>query len=256
MLVEDLGLIPYRDAWSLQEQIHAEVMAGAPERLLLLEHPPVITCGRRPDIGKNLLASQKQLADLGVELIQSDRGGDITFHGPGQLVAYPIIRLADRKLSVGAYVCRLQKLVIATLVAWPLNIQAQLDPPNIGVWVPCTGKTAAAPAEAMPSEAKDLHETSAALGPEIPRFARNDGLVPTAPPTLAKICSFGVRIRRNVSLHGLALNVSTDLSYFDLIVPCGLHRPVTSIQKILSLAAPSMRAIKDLLAQQFLAVFQ
>src|SRR4051795_43647 len=104
MQVLDLGLMPYRDAWSLQEKIHAEVAQGAEEHLLLVEHPPVITLGRRPGIAKNLLAPKAQLSELGIDLVQSDRGGDITFHGPGQLVAYPIVRLNNHRLSVGGYV--------------------------------------------------------------------------------------------------------------------------------------------------------
>src|SRR6266700_4181636 len=115
MLVEDLGRMEYRQAWAMQEVAHAQVVAGGPERLLLVEHPPVITLGRRPGSDQNLLASRESLTRLGVDLIHTDRGGDITFHGPGQIVAYPIIRLIDHRLSVGAYVRRLQDVIIATL---------------------------------------------------------------------------------------------------------------------------------------------
>src|SRR3954469_25864649 len=104
MHIQDLGTIPYRDAWTLQEQLHAQVLDGAEEKILLLEHPPVITMGRRPGLSKNILAAPNALQKLGVETVESDRGGDVTFHGPGQLIAYPIIRLADHKLSVGSYV--------------------------------------------------------------------------------------------------------------------------------------------------------
>src|SRR4051794_2594976 len=113
--VEDLGRMPYRQAWARQEQVHADVVAGANERILLVEHPPVITCGRRPSVTKNLLASPQQLEKLGLEFVESDRGGDITFHGPGQLVAYPIIRLIDHHLSVGGYVRVLEQAVISAL---------------------------------------------------------------------------------------------------------------------------------------------
>src|SRR4051794_39152539 len=95
MLVHDLGTLAYREAWALQEQAHAAVLAGEPERIFLVEHAPVITFGRRPGVDRNLVASTEQLAKLGVEVVQSDRGGDITFHGAGQIVAYPIVRLAD-----------------------------------------------------------------------------------------------------------------------------------------------------------------
>ena len=210
MLVEDLGTMPYRDAWAHQERVHADVVAGGEERLLLVEHPPVITCGRRPNTGKNLLASPEQLQELGVEFVESDRGGDITFHGPGQLVAYPIVRLIDHGLSVGGYVRRLEQAVIAAL--GELGISAQKDDCAVGVWVD-RGKGA-----------------------------------------LAKICALGVRVRRGVTMHGIALNVTTDLSYFDLIVPCGLAcRPVTSVEQVLGAAAPPSRHVKDVVARHLLA---
>jgi len=198
--VEDLGTVPYRQAWELQEKIHAQVAAGANERLLLLEHPPVITIGRRPDGAANLLTSEEALARLGVEFVHSDRGGDITFHGPGQLVAYPIIRLNDHKLSVGGYVRLLQEAVISALAEF--GIKAHREDGAVGVWTA-------------------------------------DG---------AKICAIGVRIRRGISLHGLALNISTDLNFFNLIVPCGLAgKSVTSLKKILGDAAPAMDKVKHVL---------
>src|SRR4051812_16335168 len=105
MRFEDIGLSPYRDAWSKQERIHAEVLAGEEEKLLLVEHFPVITFGRRAETfgQQNLVAAKSMLDRMGVEVVQSDRGGDVTFHGPGQLVVYPMIRLADHRLSVGGY---------------------------------------------------------------------------------------------------------------------------------------------------------
>jgi lipoate-protein ligase B len=218
MLVEDLGTMPYREAWSLQERIHAEVADGAEERLLLVEHPPVITFGRRPNVARNLVASDEALAQLGVEVVQSDRGGDITFHGPGQLVAYPIVRLNDHRLSVGAYVRRLEETVIATL--GDLGVEAEKDTCAIGVWVP--------------------------IQPQTPNLKLQT----------AKICALGVRIRRGVSMHGIALNVSTDLRYFNLIIPCGLtNRPVTSLQQLLGPAAPAMDTAKQALTHRFLRAF-
>jgi lipoyl(octanoyl) transferase len=193
MVVRDLGILAYRDAWALQERFHTEVLAGGKEQLLLVEHPPVITLGRRPGLSKNIRATRDALEELGVETIESDRGGDVTFHGPGQLVAYPIVRLADHNLSVGGYVRKLQEIVIDMLET--LGVPSQTDPHAIGVWT-----------------CGDTNDTC----------------------TLAKVCAFGVRIRRGVSMHGLALNVTTDLSYFDLIVPCGLpNRAVTSLQKLM-----------------------
>ncbi len=198
--------MPYQAAWALQEAAHAEVVAGGPERLFLVEHAPVITFGRRAGVEKNLLASAETLASRGVEVVQSDRGGDITFHGPGQLVAYPIIRLNDHGLSVGGYVHALEDAVIHTLA--DLGVSAGKDACAVGVWT-------------------------------------QDGDVS------AKLCAIGVRIRRGVSLHGLALNVTTDLSFFNLIVPCGLQcRAVTSLQKLLGKDAPPMTVVKEALTRR------
>jgi lipoyl(octanoyl) transferase len=204
MLIHDLGTMNYRDAWAMQERAHAEVVAGAPERIFLVEHPPVITFGRRPDVSKHLLASAEQLAALGVEVVQSDRGGDITFHGPGQLVAYPVIRLADHGLSVSGYVHSLEDAVIDLLSDF--GVAVTKDPAAVGVWA---------------------------------------GGEP------AKVCAIGVRIRRGVTLHGLALNVTTDLDYFNLIVPCGLvSRPVTSMRQLLGERVPGMDEVKARLVKR------
>jgi lipoyl(octanoyl) transferase len=212
MIVTDLGTMPYRDAWREQERVHEDVVAGGPERLLLVEHAPVITFGRRAGVERNLLASDEQLAKLGVEVVQSDRGGDITFHGPGQVVAYPVVRLNDHGLSVGGYVRALERAVIDAL--GDLGISARKDDCAVGVWV-------------------------------------DDG---SGTNTLAKVCAIGVRIRRGVSLHGLALNVTTDLNYFNLIVPCGLHcRPVTSVRKILGDKAPDVDAVKRVLGTRLVS---
>src|SRR6266496_1038834 len=117
MLVQDQGKMPYREAEASQAWGNAEVLNGGPQRLLLLEHPPVITFGRRPGLRKNIVASSESLARMGVELVESDRGGYFTFHGPGQLVVYPIVRLSDHHLSVSAYVHTLEDVIIATLAA-------------------------------------------------------------------------------------------------------------------------------------------
>jgi lipoate-protein ligase B len=184
----------------VQEAAHAEVLAGGEERILLVEHPPVITFGRRDGQQRNLLASDEQLHACGVEVVQSDRGGDITFHGPGQVVAYPIVRLNDHRLSVGCYVRALELAAIDTLATF--GVGARREDGAVGVW------------------ADD-----------------------------AKICAIGVRIRRGISLHGLALNVTTDLRFFELIVPCGLvGRPVTSLQKLLGPTTPVLSDVKHALA--------
>jgi lipoate-protein ligase B len=208
MQIVDLGQLPYRDAWAIQESAHAEVLAGGQERILFVEHPLVITFGRRPGVARNLIASDEQLATLGVEVVQSDRGGDVTFHGPGQIVAYPIVRLNDHRLSVGAYVHGLERAVIATLADF--GIQSAADSSAVGVWA-------------------------------------EDGGRP------AKVCAIGVRIKRGISLHGLALNLETKLAYFDLIVPCGLPgRPVTSMRKLLGERTPQCSAVQESLARHLL----
>jgi lipoate-protein ligase B len=207
MMIQDLGLLPYNDAWKIQEAAHADVLAGGQERVFLVEHPPVITYGRRPGVDRHLLASVDQLRSMNVQIVQSDRGGDITFHGPGQLVVYPIIRLADHRLSVSGYVHLLEAIIISALAKF--GVPGNVDPNAVGVWTP------------------------------------NHACSP------AKVCAIGVRIRRGVTLHGLALNVTTDLRYFDLIVPCGLtNRPVTSLQQLLGDSAPGMAEVKSVLVDK------
>lgn len=219
MRVEDLGTMAYRDAWAVQEAAHAEVVAGGEERVLLVEHRPVVTFGRRPGVERNLVASDSQLAAMGVEVVQSDRGGDITFHGPGQVVAYPIVRLIDHALSVGGYVRTLERAAIETLRTF--GVEARREDGAVGVWV----DEAATGTRGAPS---------------------------------AKVCAIGVRIRRGVSLHGLAMNVTTDLRYFDLIVPCGLvGRPVTSLAKLLGEErTPSIARVRDVLASSLTSAFR
>jgi lipoate-protein ligase B len=208
MRIEDLGVIAYRPAWALQEAAQAEVQAGGEERVFFVEHPPVITYGRRPGVERNIVAEQKRLAAMNVEVVASDRGGDVTFHGPGQLVVYPILRLADHGLTVSGYVHGLEQLIIDVLGEF--GIDGFADRGAVGVW---TKTAAAAQAE--------------------------------------KIAAIGVRIRRGVSLHGLALNVTTDLRYFDLIVPCGLTgRRATSLAAVLGDAAPEMEQVKQAFVRQ------
>jgi lipoyl(octanoyl) transferase len=181
---------------------------------MLVEHPPVITIGRRPDAQQHLLASPKFLELRGVEIVETDRGGDITFHGPGQLVAYPIIPLNTYNFNLHSYMRFLEEVVIQTLATF--HLQALRDPspkPATGVWIP----------------------DPAAQSP--------DGL--------AKICALGIKVRRWVTLHGIALNVTTDLSFFDLINPCGLSRPVTSLQKLLRTNAPEMARVKEAFQRTF-----
>lgn len=206
-----LGMIDYVVAWRLQRRLaQARATGGTPDILLLLEHPPVYTTGRR-DAARNL---QVPPALLGAPLVQSDRGGDITFHGPGQLIAYPIIGLRQTGLGVAAYVRALEEVIIRTLAAY--GLPGRREDGLTGVWV--------------------------------------DG---------AKIAAIGVRISRPggahgdwVTGHGLALNVATDLSWFQRIVPCGIpDRPVTSMAALMP-DPPSLLDVADRLAHQFGRIFQ
>ena len=189
--VLNLGLVPYETALQLQRTLMELRKAGRIENtLLLLEHPPVITLGRNAQLS-NVLASPEFLAQRGVELFDIDRGGDVTFHGPGQLVAYPIfdLRSFEPKLGAVEFVRRLEEVLIRT--CGDFGIATQRIKGLTGVWT-----------YALRNK------------PE------------------AKIAALGVHISRGVTTHGFALNVSTDLDFFSLIVPCGItNKPVTSMER-------------------------
>lgn len=209
-----LNNLGYGETMAKQEEVHAEVLAGGVPAILFVEHPPTITLGRRVEASRShLLATPGELQRLGIEVVESDRGGDITYHGPGQLVAYPIVRLADYGLSVGAYMRLLQESAVDALGV--LHVPAELDATAPGVW---------------------CHDP-----------------LPDGPP--AKVAAVGVRVRRGVTMHGLALNVEPNVSHFHLIDPCGLGRPVTSLHKLLGAGSPSILAVKavlrDALVRQF-----
>jgi lipoyl(octanoyl) transferase len=200
--VVQLGTLDYSTGLALQHSLVQLRKEGrVSDALLLLEHAPVITLGRNAS-REHLLASPDLLAEKGVELFDCDRGGDITFHGPGQLVGYPIFDLRGFTPRVGAveFVRRLEEVLIRTCAAF--RISAMRIPGLTGVWTSDGSKTA----------------TSA------PRGSRDDSAVP------AKIAAIGIHISRGITSHGFALNVNTDLDYFKLIVPCGIQaRPVTSL---------------------------
>lgn len=179
-IVEDLGRMSYREAFAIQSQLASERKQGLGiDRLLFVEHPHVVTIGRNGHL-ENLLAPEETLRRAGIELCESDRGGDVTYHGPGQIVGYPIMDLREWKRDVGAFVRGIEQVLIDTLADF--GIAAKRIAGLTGVWV-------------------------------------DD----------AKIAAIGVHLSRWVSTHGWALNVSTGLSYFQYIVPCGLTKPVTSM---------------------------
>jgi lipoyl(octanoyl) transferase len=203
---ESLGRLPYRQAWDVQLEWVERIKAGRREdRLLLVEHPHVVTLGRNAR-AENVLASPERLAQLGIELHETDRGGDVTYHGPGQIVGYPIIDLADWKKDVAAYLRALEEVLIRTLAEY--GITGRRIDGVTGVWV-------------------------------------DD----------AKIAALGVHISRWVSSHGFALNLTTDLDYFGHIVPCGLTRPVTSIERLLG-QAPGTAEIQAAIVRRFGDVFE
>jgi lipoyl(octanoyl) transferase len=209
-LIVDLGLIGYAEAWALQKRIVAARKAGAIEDVLLFcEHPHVITQGRN---GKreNLLASEHVLQQKGVEFHATNRGGDITYHGPGQIVGYPILNLAAIRRDVVWYVRMLEEAMIRATAEF--EIVAARVPGKTGIWV-------------------------------------QNGA------TEEKLAAIGVHLSRWVTSHGFAYNVSTDLRYFDLIVPCGIaDRKPTSLEKLLGRSVNS-EEVASRIAKHFGEVF-
>ena len=215
VLVRDLGSLSYAPAFELQKTTNQAVSEqSASHTIFLVEHTPVITITPKPEVKEHIVASKDLLQSLGIEVCETDRGGDITYHGPGQLVVYPILRLNPFNLNLSRYMRLLEQAVINTIADF--NITGIREPGNTGVWVPL----------------------SSTHTPKIP------GLESMAPQS-EKICAMGVRIRKNTTMHGLALNITTDLTHFDTIVPCGLTgRGVTSLTKLLHSAAPDMPTVK------------
>ena len=192
VLVLPLGRIDYDEAWGLQKRLQGRLVAAKragerpPHVLLLVEHPPVYTLGQNGDTA-HLLRSEADLAAAGATFRKIDRGGDVTFHGPGQLVGYPLLDLERFRPDLHVYLRTLEAVVISTLAGE--GVTAGRVEGRTGVWV----------------------------GPD----ARGDE---------RKVCAFGIRCTRWVTMHGWALNLNTDLRWFDAIVPCGISdRGVTSL---------------------------
>ena len=202
MIVRRLGLIPYREAWELQRRLAEQRRAGeVPDTLLLLQHPHTYTIGRSGS-RDHVFLSDVQLAARGITCLEVDRGGDVTYHGPGQLVGYPIVDLG-LKPDVGAYLRALEACLIAVLADF--GIAAGRLPGFTGVWI--EGQR--------------------------------------------KIAAIGVKVASGITTHGFALNVSTDLSLFAHILPCGIRdKGVTSMASELG-RAPDMTAVEDAVAARF-----
>ncbi|MBX3379737.1 MAG: lipoyl(octanoyl) transferase LipB [Phycisphaeraceae bacterium] len=218
--ISDLGRLAYGPAYQLQTEAHSRVLSAREARastqtdsgpageLLLVEHDPVVTISNRASAEANLLASPELLARSGVAVARTDRGGDITYHGPGQLVAYPILDLNVLNLGLHDYMRMLEDAVVRVCARF--GVQTSRDPEATGVWTLREGRP---------------H---------------------------AKIAAMGVRVRKWISMHGLALNVTTRLEHFGLIVPCGLvGRPVTSLAHELGADCPSMPEVKSALIDEF-----
>jgi lipoyl(octanoyl) transferase len=223
LLITDLGLISWTEAYALQLRLIAARKAGAIDDVFLLcEHPHVITLGRNANRA-NLLASEHVLRQKGVDLQPTNRGGDVTYHGPGQIVGYPILNLNNIKRDVGWYVRTLEEIMIRA--SSDFGIVAVREPGKTGAWV--KGGS----------------------------FTSHQSLVTSHPTPISvagaaeKLGAIGVRISRWVTSHGFAYNVSTDLRYFDLIVPCGIaDRKATSLEKLLGRSV-SLDEAKPRLAQ-------
>lgn len=225
---EDIGKIAYDTAWDYQETLmqanlrikaqrynNAEATTAGDTQtqhhLLFCEHPAVYTIGKSGHM-ENLLVNDARLKELNVSFFKTNRGGDITYHGPGQIVSYPILDLEMFETDLGKYMRNLEEAIIRTLKHY--GIEGGRLPGSTGVW----------------------------LDADIKGKAR-------------KICAMGVRCSRWVTMHGLALNVNTDLRYFDYIVPCGItDKSVTSMQKELGRAIDEQE-VKDILRREFGVVF-
>ena len=203
-----LGRLEYGEALELQRNIARDRIAGTipQDVLLLLEHPPVVTLGRGSK-ERNLVASPEFLKSKGVELFEVERGGDVTFHGPGQLVGYPIIDLKRHREDLHWYLRKIEEALINTLADY--GIPGERNTAYTGVWT--RGK---------------------------------------------KIASIGVHARDWVTWHGFALNVTTDLSFFDLIIPCGIDGVVmTSIAREAGLDDISIQDVRDRVSAKFAEAF-
>ena len=205
---QDLGLIKYKECWGYQQSLFDGVLSQKGDKdsqaggyLLLVEHPAVYTLGKSGKEG-NMLVNESYLREIGAEFYHIDRGGDITFHGEGQLVGYPILDLEKIGIGLREYICAVEQAIIRTVADFGV-VAGRLDGAS-GVWI--------------------------VDGEMVPR----------------KICAIGVRASRFVTMHGFALNVSTNLDYFSHINPCGfVDKGVTSIEKEIG-ESVSMDRVKEL----------
>lgn len=203
----DLGKAGYKEVWDLQKKIHLHKQNNKTDDIIItVEHEPVYTLGKTGS-RDHILIRDDEMKEKGISYYEIDRGGDITYHGPGQLVVYPIIDLNNYYKDTHRYLRDLEEVAILTLKE--LGIDAQREEEFTGVWV----------------------------GEE-------------------KICAIGIKVSRWITMHGLALNINNDLSYFDKIIPCGIfHKGVTSIEKTTTTKI-NIEPVKSLLINNFCKVFK
>ena len=229
MIFKDLGNIGYKAAWDYQESLLSSNVAiktaarkagidvdpfstGTTHHFLFCEHPPVYTLGKSGDIA-NVLLSQEELTQKGIEFFHTNRGGDITFHGPQQVVGYPLLDLEKFYTDIGKYLRNVEEVIIRTIAHY--GIKGERSKGETGVWIE-----------------------------------------PDQPGRERKICAIGVRCSRWITMHGFALNVNTDLRYFDYIIPCGIqNKAVTSIEKEIGRKA-DFEEVKNLIRKNFDIVFE
>ncbi|SRX54241.1 lipoyl(octanoyl) transferase LipB [Aequorivita sp. CIP111184] len=222
--IEDLGLRDYKETWDYQEFLFQEILQiksknrnedlklDTPNYFLFVEHPHVYTLGKSGHI-ENLLISEEKLESINAKFYKINRGGDITYHGPGQIVGYPILDLENFFTDIHKYMRFLEEMIILTLAEY--NIKAERSKGETGVWLD------------------------------------------VGTPFARKICAMGVRASRWITMHGFALNVNTDLGYFDNMIPCGIKgKAVTSMNVELGKAEISIEEVKDKLLKHFLVLFE
>ena len=255
--VVQLGTVDYSTGLCLQQRlVELRKNNEISNVLLLLEHAPVITLGRNAR-RKNILASDELLKQRGVELFECDRGGDVTYHGPGQLVGYPIFDLRcflgpdGQRKTLGAvdYVRRLEETLVRTCADY--GIATERVAGLTGVWTQIETPFAAV----IPSEGAPRNQPAPGLGGRVGASESRDPY--SSPEPQAKIAAIGVHISRGVTSHGFALNVTNQpLEYFQLIVPCGISsKPVTSLEQLRGRATPSMDEVAQSVARNFGRVF-
>jgi lipoyl(octanoyl) transferase len=225
VIFEDLGLMDYKICWDYQENLFSKTVEQkisnrnnnteipTANYLLFVEHPHVYTLGKSGD-EKNLLVNEKALEEKEATYYKINRGGDITYHGPGQLVAYPILDLDNFFTDIHKYLRLLEETIILTLAEY--NIKGERSEGETGVWI-------------------DINN----------------------PAKARKICAFGVRCSRWVTMHGWGFNVNADLDYFNNIIPCGIeNKSVTSLNKELGVKEVNMTEVKEKLKKHFSALFE